>query len=200
MVSSPSPLSAAAASLPLGQRLTPDQLTSINAHLDQLLLALYALTDLSQATWQNALRQVEGWELASADASINRLGHPQGLQAKAVNQLDLNGIRALVAMISYLTQHYQELLRRAVTLVEQTTAQGKDPFQTILLGDYRQKLQHLDQSYRAKHPQAVANLTDERALSLLMELLFYSSQEGARRLWGVLLITAQTLVYEASPG
>lgn len=183
--------------LPLGKRLTPAQLTSINVHLDQLLLALYALTGLDEATWQRALQQVSGVEFASALKGINRLEHPQGLQAQAVNQLDLDSIRVLVAVISHLTQQYQELLRRSVTLIEQTMAQGKDPLQTILLGDYGEKLRHLDQSYRVKQSQSVTALTDDRALSLLMELLFYSSQNGARRLWGVLLVTAQTLVYEA---
>ena len=197
MVSRNPPLSAAPSlSLPLGKRLTPSQLTSINAHLDQLLLALYALTGLDEATWRKSLQQVSLTEFAPAEA-MNRLEHPQTWQAQAVNKLDLEGIRTLVAVIGHLTQQYQELLRRSVTLIEQTTEQGKDPFQTILLGEYGEKLRHLDQVYRVKQSQPIAALTDDRALSLLMELLFYSSQNGARRLWGVLLVTAQTLVYEA---
>jgi len=201
MVSSNSSLSAPTPlSLPLGKRLTDAQLVSINTHLDQLLLALYALTELEEVTWRRALHQVALGEFAPAMAAMGRLEHPQGLRAPSVSQLDLDGIRAMVAVISHLTQQYQELLRRSVTLVEQTTEQGKDPFQTILLGGYGEKLRELDQVYRAKQPQSVPALTGDRALSLLMELLFYSSDNGARRLWGVLLITAQTLVYEASSG
>jgi hypothetical protein len=198
MVFSDSSLSLPAAlPLPLGKRLTPSQLTSINAHLDRLLLALYALTGLDEAAWQKALQQFALWEFAPTVKAMGRFEHPQLLQATSVKQLDLEDIRALVAVISYLTQQYQELLRRSVTLIEQTTEQGKDPFQTVLLGEYGEKLRHLDQFYRVKQSQSVATLTDDRALSLLMELLFYSSQNGARRLWGVLLVTAQTLVYEA---
>ena len=198
MVFSTSSLSLPAAlPLPLGKRLTSSQLTSINAHLDRLLLALYALTGLDEAAWQKALQQVALWEFAPTVKAMGRFEHPQLLQATSVKQLDLEDIRALVAVISYLTQQYQELLRRSVTLIEQTTEQGKDPFQTVLLGEYGEKLRHLDQVYRVKQSQSVATLTDDRALSLLMELLFYSSQNGARRLWGVLLVTAQTLVYEA---
>ncbi|MFM1843256.1 MAG: hypothetical protein RLZZ490_1998 [Cyanobacteriota bacterium] len=192
---SPSPLSSL--SLPLGKRLTPPQLTSINVHLDQLLLALYALTDLDEATWQGALQQVSGGDVTLDLNAMNPVEQVQGLRPQAVNLLDVESIRALVGVISYLTQQYQELLRRSVTLAEQTIAQGKDPFQTILLGNYGKKLRHLAQSYCAKHPQAGATLTNDRILSLLMELLFYSSQNGARRLWGVLLVTAQTFVYEA---
>jgi hypothetical protein len=165
--------------------------------LDRLLLALYALTGLDEAAWQKALQQFALWEFAPTVKAMGRFEHPQLLQATSVKQLDLEDIRALVAVISYLTQQYQELLRRSVTLIEQTTEQGKDPFQTVLLGEYGEKLRHLDQFYRVKQSQSVATLTDDRALSLLMELLFYSSQNGARRLWGVLLVTAQTLVYEA---
>jgi hypothetical protein len=192
-ISPPSPLS-----LPLGKRLTPEQLTRINAHLDQLLLALYALTGLDEVTWQQALHQVTLGDWTTAPAPMSRLEHPQGLRATAVSQLDLETIRVLVAVIGHLTQQHQELLRRSVTLAEQTTAQGKDPFQTVLLGDYGKKLRSLDQTYRAKQPRSVTALTDDRALSLLVELLFYSSQNGARRLWGVLLVTAQIFVYEAS--
>jgi hypothetical protein len=195
-----SPTVPSAFPLLLDQPLTPSQLARINIHLDQLLLALYALTGLDQAIWQQTLRQVETRDPGVTVKTVNRLEIPQALPSQSVSQLDLDGIRALVAVISHLTQQYQELLRRAITLAEQRTEQGKDPFQTMLLGGYATKLKHLNQSYCANQSQSIAPLTDDSVLSLLMELLFYSSQDGARRLWGVLLVTAQTLVYEASPG
>lgn len=183
--------------LPLGQRLTPAQLTQINAHLDRLLLALYALTGLDAATWQQALREASTLDLPAAGEAIARLEHPQAIQAPTEASLDLDSVRTLAAVIGQLARQYQELLRRSVALIEQTLTQGSAPFLTTLLGEYRDKLRQLDTAYRRKHPQGIAPLTDDRALSLLTELLFYSSQDGVRRLWRVLLVEAQTLAYES---
>lgn len=150
----------------------------MNIYLDQLLLALVALTDLDENTWNHAL------EKASSPGNSLAQSYPPG--TKPIGKLNTQGIRTLAMAIAYLSQHYQELLRRSVSLTEQTTEQGKNPLQTSLLREYGQKLQGTWQSYQTKKGSSVPLLTEDRILSLLTELFFYSSQDGSRRLWRVL--------------
>lgn len=83
------------------------------------------------------------------------------------------GVRVLV----HLCQQHQELIRRAVSLIEQITQEGKDPWQVTLLKDYSQRLA----DYSSLHPTAVAS--NQWWGKILFDLLFYSSPHGQQRLW-----------------
>lgn len=175
--SSPSPVPP----LSFAQPPTPQRLHQINMYLDQLLLALVALTDLDESTWRQALKKVPS---SPTNSNFSTPNYP--VTTPAAGEINLQQIRTLAMAIAYLSHHYQELLRRSVNLTEQTTEQGKNPLQTALLGEYGQKLQGAWQRYKTKQGSSVPLLTEDRILSLLTELFFYSSQDGSRRLWRVL--------------
>ncbi len=157
---------------------TPERLRQINIYLDQLLLALVALTDLDESTWKQAL------EKSSLLGNSLAPNHPA--KTAVPGEVNLQKIRSLAIMVASLSQHYHELLRRSVSLTEQTTEQGKNPLQTALLGEYAQKLQSAWEKYQVKQNLSVPFLAEDRILSLLTELFFYGSQDGPRRLWRVL--------------
>lgn len=85
-----------------------------------------------------------------------------------------------IQFLSYLCQQHQELIRRAVSLMEQMTKEGKDPWQISLLKDYNQRL-------IAFHSLYLAQLTGmefhQWSGKILLDLLFYSSPYGQSRLW-----------------
>ncbi|UAJ74225.1 DUF3038 domain-containing protein [Synechocystis sp. PCC 7339] len=161
------------------------QLRQMNCYLDQLLLALVALTDVDQDTWTTTLETIS---LPTTTGQSLTKKYP--VPAVAPGQLDVEGIRLLAMAITYLGAHYQELLRRSVSLVEQTKEQGKNPLQTVLLSEYARKFTSAWQAYVEKQGgEAHIPLpapTPDRLLTLLTELFFFSSQDGPRRLWGVL--------------
>ena len=95
--------------------------------------------------------------------------------------------RSLVVVICHLARRYQELLRRAVTLMEQMQEQGKDPALTALLGEYLNNFQAVYSPYRLAVGQSVWKELQPFAFKLLIDLLFYSATNGHRRLWLVLV-------------
>ncbi|WLT37938.1 DUF3038 domain-containing protein [Synechocystis sp. B12] len=121
------------------------QLRQMNCYLDQLLLALVALTDVEEDTWTAILEKI-----SSSTTTGQSLTRKYPIPAVAPGQLDVEGIRLLAMAIAYLGAHYQELLRRSVSLVEQTKEQGKNPLQTVLLSEYARKFTSAWQAYGEK--------------------------------------------------
>ena len=177
----------------LGERLTTTQIAGINQHLDNLLRALWALTEMDDQAWQAALTRIH------PDDKVIPVTVTEGETNKGTatdRQLEIATIRSFSQVISELAADSQELLCRAVSLIEQCQASEKDPSNIRLLADYLQRLRHLPAPPLVPGHADNAALTPEQSLGLLTELLFYSSQDGPRRLWDVLLITAQNWVYE----
>jgi predicted Zn-dependent peptidase len=99
--------------------------------------------------------------------------------------------RSLVLIICYLARQHQELIRRAVALLEQMAEQNSEPHRAALLGDY---LDTFSNTYQERMEQG-ENISPEQltqlALKLLIDLLFYSGPNGHRRLWLALLDRAR---------
>ena len=87
-----------------------------------------------------------------------------------------------VQVLIHLCQQHQELIRRAVSLMEQITKEGKDPWQVTLLKDYSQRLSVSYSLHRPPHLTAVESPNQWRG-KILFDLLFYSSSYGQQRLW-----------------
>ena len=114
------------------------QWDNIKTQLDLVLLALEALTGigseamLSAATDLNLESRVPDrvalWRLRQS----NPLRKGQGGRKK----LDVEEARSLVLIICYLAKQHQELIRRAVGLLEQMAENNREPHQAALLGDY----------------------------------------------------------------
>ena len=102
-------------------------------------------------------------------------------------KLDVEEARSLVLIICYLAKQEQDLLRRAVGLLEQITSQNKPPHQTALLGDYLDKFINLYQERMENQAEITPDKLSDLGLKLLIDLLFYSGNNGHRLLWLAIL-------------
>lgn len=177
-------------------RTQPDstQLDNIKTQIDLVLLALESLAGIgSEAMLQAALAlnleskipdRVTLWRLRQS----NPLRKGEGGRKK----LDIEEARSLVLISCYLAKQHQELIRRAIDLLEQVTESNSEPHKTALLGDY---LDAFNNTYLERMEDDSNISTDkltQLALKLLVDLLFYSSTGGHRRLWLALLDRTQT--------
>jgi len=165
------------------------QWDNIKAQLDLVLLALETLTGIgSEAMLQAAMNlnlesrvpdRVALWRLRQS----NPLRKGQGGRKK----LDVEEARALVLITCYLAKQHQELIRRAVGLLEQMAENNREPHQAALLGDY---IDAFCNTYLDRMEEDSTISTDQLtnlALKLLIDLLFYSGPAGHRRLWLALI-------------
>jgi hypothetical protein len=165
------------------------QWENIKTQLDLVLLALETLTGigseamLSAATDLNLESRVPDrvalWRLRQS----NPLRKGQGGRKK----LDVEEARSLVLIICYLAKQHQELIRRAVGLLEQMAESNREPHQAALLGDYIDAFCNTYQERMEEDEQISTDLLTNLALKLLVDLLFYSAAGGHRRLWLTLI-------------
>ena len=176
-------------------RAQPDstQLDNIKTQIDLVLLALESLAGIgSEAMLQAALAlnleskipdRVTLWRLRQS----NPLRKGEGGRKK----LDIEEARSLVLIACFLAKQHQELIRRAIDLLEQAAQNDSEPHRTAMLGDYLDAFNNTYQE-RMEDDRNISpeNLT-QLALKLLVDLLFYSSPGGHRRLWLALLDRSQ---------
>jgi hypothetical protein len=164
------------------------QLDNIKAQLDLVLLALEALANVGSDAILQAAAALDLTAIVADRVSLWRLRQSSPLRrGQGRKRLDVEEARALVLITCYLAKQHQELIRRAVALLEQLTEQNREPHQAALLGDY---LDTFNNTYQERmedgestSPEQLTNL----ALKLLIDLLFYSAPNGSRRLWLALL-------------
>jgi hypothetical protein len=153
-----------------------EQLEQINSHLNLILTALSSLANLDSESILQAAQELK-LDAASSDRLIAHYLQPQ-------SQLSPEDIRSLVLLLCHLAQKKQELIRRAVILLEQVGIQDQEPEKTTLLGNYIT-------NFRLKYPEisnkdlSLLSVTS-LAWKLLIDLLFYSSPRSHLRLWQTL--------------
>ena len=165
------------------------QWDNIKTQLDLVLLALETLTGsgseamLSSATDLNLESRVPDrvalWRLRQS----NPLRKGQGGRKK----LDVEEAQSLVLIICHLAKQHQELIRRAVSLLEQMAATNRKPHHAALLGDYIDAFCNTYQERMEEDEKISTGELTNLALKLLIDLLFYSSPNGYRRLWLALI-------------
>ncbi|BAZ29427.1 hypothetical protein NIES4074_18730 [Cylindrospermum sp. NIES-4074] len=165
------------------------QWDNIKTQLDLVLLALETLTGigseamLSAATHLNLESKVPDrvalWRLRQS----NPLRKGQGGRKK----LDVEEARSLVLITCYLAKQHQELIRRAVGLLEQMAENNREPHQAALLGDYIDAFCNTYQERMEEDEKISTDLLTHLALKLLVDVLFYSAPGGHRRLWLALI-------------
>ncbi|BAZ79910.1 MAG: DUF3038 domain-containing protein [Sphaerospermopsis kisseleviana] len=165
------------------------QWENIKTQLDLVLLALETLTGIgSDAMLSAAINlQLESkvpdrvalWRLRQS----NPIRKGQGGRKK----LDVDEARSLVLITCYLAKQHQELIRRAVGLLETIAAKNQEPHQNALLGDYIDAFCNTYQERMEEDEQISTDLLTNLAIKLLVDLLFYSAPTGHRRLWLTLL-------------
>ena len=182
--------------LTLSEAPDPQQLDRIKTQIDLVLLALESIAGISPDSLLRAARELN---LTIGEERINlwrlRQSNPWR-NSEEQKTLDVEEARSLVLIICHLAKHHQELIRRAVSLLEQMTAQNQDAYQTALLGDYLNSFANVYQQMPLE--KTTLEGIDQLAFKLLVDLLFYSAVNGHQRLWQVLLAPAASLDSQSS--
>jgi hypothetical protein len=175
----------------LSQFPTPnsDEWENIKTQLDLILLALEALTGIGSDAMLSAAVNLELESKVPDRVALWRLrqSNPIRKGQGGRKKLDVDEARSLVLITCYLAKQHQELIRRAVGLLEQIAAKNKEPHQNALLGDY---IDAFCNTYQERMEDDIKISTDSLTnlgLKLLIDLLFYSAPKGHRRLWLTLL-------------
>lgn len=171
----------------------PEQLDNIKAQLDLVLLALEALAGIGSEAMLQAAADLDLTETVGDRVALWRLRQSSPLRkGQGRKRLDVEEARSLVLIICHLTSQHQELIRRAVALLEQLTEQGREPHQVALLGDYLDRFTNFYQERMEETREPSPAELTHLALKLLIDLLFYSVPNGSRRLWLALLDRAKS--------
>ncbi|MGK7925935.1 MAG: DUF3038 domain-containing protein [Spirulina sp.] len=170
---------------------SPDggQLDNIKTHLDLVLLALEALLGVGSDAILKTAKEL-GLEPKIGDrVGLWRLrqSNPLRKSSGGRKKLDVEEARSLVLIICRLAQKHQELIRRAVTLLEQRVRDNSPPHRAALLGDYLDKFCNAYQERMTENEAGSISGLDRLAFKLLIDLLFYSTANGHRRLWLALI-------------
>jgi hypothetical protein len=189
----PSPVKSPTPTVPEALSLTnqpdPRQLDNIKAQLDLVLLALESLADIGSEAMLQAAAQLNLESVVADRVALWRLRQSSPLRKGqgGRKKLDVEEARALVLISCHLAKQQHELIRRAVALLEQVAQQNREPHQTALLGDYLDKFQNTYQERMEDGDSASSEALANLALKLLIDLLFYSTSSGPRRLWLALM-------------
>lgn len=179
----------ASATFSLANQPDPDQLDNIKAQLDLVLLALEALAGIGSEAMLQAAANLNLESIVADRVALWRLRQSSPLRKGqgGRKKLDVEEARALVLICCRLATDHQELIRRAVTLLEQITEQNREPHQVSLLGDYLDAFHNTYQERMEDGNEVAPDVLTQLALKLLIDLLFYSAPNGPRRLWLALI-------------
>ena len=188
-----SPASPPWESLAIPQEPNPQQLDNIKAQLDLVLLSLEALADIGSDAMLKAAADLHLESVVADRVALWRLRQSSPLRkGQGRKKMDVEEARSLVLIICHLANQHQELIRRAVTLLEQMSEQEKEPHRVALLGDYLDNFCNLYQERMEDGDDASPSSLTYLAFKLLIDLLFYSNPGGMRRLWLALFDRAST--------
>jgi hypothetical protein len=163
--------------------------TTIKAQLDLLLLGLECLSGESSEVVLKAAQDLHLEQWVSDRVNLWRLRNASPLRRSSGGRkkVDIEEARALVLIISHLAQHLHDKIRSTVEHLEVAVAAEKSPFHEPLIGDYLDEFHSHYRSRMIDGDQRTNDSITELGLRLLIDLLFYSSKYGSRRLWSALL-------------
>lgn len=166
----------------------PAQLDDIKAQIDLVLLALEALAGIGSEAMLQAANVLNLESKVSDRVALWRLRQSNPLRKGegGRKKLDVDEARSLVFISCYLAKQHQELIRRAVSLLERVAENKSEPHRVALLGDYIDNFSNTYQQ-RMEDDSISTDVLGQLALKLLVDLLFYSSPNGYRRLWLALI-------------
>ena len=175
--------------LPLSQAPDSIQLDNIKTQLDLVLLGLEALAGIGSEEMLKAAADLNLESMVSDRVGLWRLrqSNPMRKSSGGRKKLDVEEARSLVLIICHLAKQHQELIRRAVALLEQMAEQNSEPHRVALLGDYLDMFSNTYQERMEQGENVSPDALTQLALKLLIDLLFYSGPNGHRRLWLALL-------------
>ena len=176
--------------LVLNTELDRPQLERMAENLETIAIALVALTQIGKAQIDRAVRDLD-LEASGLPPTPNLVS--EWIESwsvpttKSHQQLDVKELRVLVLIISRLAQEYQALIRRNISYWEQTIEYRQLPLQSPPLADYISNFIKIYQQRGSKSTDLSIESLSDAALGLTIELLFYSSPAGHKRLWRALL-------------
>jgi Protein of unknown function (DUF3038) len=176
--------------LVLNTELDRPQLERMAENLETIAIALVALTQIGTAEIDDAARDLhlEASGLPPAPNLVSEwIESWSSRLAKSRQQLDVKELRVLVLVISRLAEEYQTLIRRNISYWEQTIEYRQLPLQSPSLADYISNFIKIYQDRGSKPTDLSIEDLSDTALGLTIELLFYSSAAGHKRLWNALL-------------
>ena len=180
--------STASQNLPLPNLPTPSQLDDIKAQLDLVLLALEALVGIGSEAILGAAKRLQLESIMGDRVGLWRLRQASPLRkGQGRKKLDVDEAKALVLVSCALAQQHQSIIRDAVAKLEELTASDQPLHRAAVLGDY---LDSFSNTYQERMEAGEAVSTDQLsqlAIRLLIDLLFYGSPGGPRRLWLALM-------------
>lgn len=172
----------------LGPTPAPDQLDSIKAQLDLVLLALESLVGLGSEAMLEAAQHLGLQDFMGDRVTLWRLRQASPLRkGQGRKKLDVDEARGLVLVSVHLAQQHQTKIREAVTKLETVTARQQPPHRVALLGDYLDAFNNFYEERMAPDDLPPPDTRRDLALKLLVDLLFYSQSGGRRKLWLALL-------------
>lgn len=168
---------------------TVNQLDNIKSHLDLIILALEAIAGITSESILQAATTLNLDAVIKDRVDLWRLrqANPWRKSSGGRKKLDVEEARSLVLIICHLAKTEKELLRRAVSLLEQVTEQNQEPYKMALLGDYLDKFTNLYQERMVAETTIKSEQLYQLGLKLLVDLLFYSGNNGNRLLWLAIL-------------
>lgn len=165
--------------------LTPQQLQSLKAQLDLVLLALECLTGVGSEAALAVAAQLGLDTLLGDRVTLWRLRQASPLRkGQGRKRLDVEEARALVLVIGRLAADHRGTIRSAVAALERTLEQNQPVHRVASLGNY---LDSFTNAYQERMVGIPVDNLSSLALKLLVDLLFYSGPEGSRKLWLALL-------------
>jgi hypothetical protein len=169
------------------------QLDNIKAQLDLVLLGVEALAGIGSEAMLQAAADLNLESMVSDRVGLWRLrqSNPLRKSSGGRKKLDVEEARSLVLIICHLARQHQELIRRAVALLEQMAEQNSEPHRAALLGDYLDTFSNTYQERMEQGENVSPEVLTHLALKLLIDFLFYSGPNGHRRLWLALLDRAR---------
>ena len=168
--------------LSLNADLDPAQIERMATDLETIAIALVSLTQIGNSEIAQAARDLDLESIVSEWIDSWSLPPTRSFQ-----QLDVKELRALVLVISHLAHEYQALIRQHISYWEQTIEYRQLPLQSPSLADYMSNFIKIYQERSSKPTDLSFEALSEAALGVSIELLFYSSPNGHKRLWGALL-------------
>jgi len=160
-------------------------LENIKSHLDLILLALEAIANISSEGIIQAAKELNLESVIGDRITLWRLrsSNPKRKSSGGRKKLDVEEARSLVIIICYLAKQHQELLRRAVCLLEEISEQNEPPYRIALLGNYLDQFINYYQERISNSHNITPKYLSHLAWKLLIDLLFYSGDNGHRLLW-----------------
>lgn len=157
---------------------------NMKAQLDLLLIALESVVQIRSEEILEAAGKLQLDELLANRVVLWRLRQSNPLrQSKGGRKkLDIEEARSLVLIVCYLAKNHTDAIRQTVILLQQAATEQKPPHEYQQLGDY---LDAFTNSYqeRMQDSDRAGDSLEQLGLKLLVDLLFYSTPNGHRRLW-----------------